>query len=251
MLLAIAAIYFVYFLLLPLPGLSYLVQKISGNKFIFYKLDSWTVALFFRAILKFFSVKIIVEADHYQQTGLDYPIIYLSNHFSMFDIPILYQYGPNIIRMIARDEVFKFPLPFFSTVMQTFSFLPVNLTVRHTRKNKQTFERAKSMLYRGIPLWMAPEGGLSKTGKLMPFKNGAFKLATNTNAAIVPIAIINSDTILGQGNWSNLRPKFGVTVKLKLGKPILANKYNQDYLRLKQDTYTIISDMLEDNVNNE
>ena len=57
-----------------------------------------------------------------------------------------------------------------------------------------------------------PEGTCSKTGELRPFKIGAFKLAQETNAEIVPIALTGTKELLKKGSMTPGKEKVTVNI---------------------------------------
>ena len=90
------------------------------------------------------------------------------------------------IYYMAWDAVFKIPV--FASVLRTFGAFPVRIEGH----DKGAMREARCHLNAGHPLMVFPEGGRSTTGKLMPFKAGAFRLALVTGASIVPVTIQNA-----------------------------------------------------------
>ena len=77
-------------------------------------------------------------------------------------------------------------------------------------------ERAREVMERGYSFGVFAEGTRAMPGELLPFKKGAFHLSVQTGAAIVPVAIRNTDLMMGK--------KTGVaypgTIEMILGEPI-------------------------------
>ncbi len=71
-------------------------------------------------------------------------------------------------------------------------------------------------LERGVPVMLFPEGTRSKDGQLLPFKDGAFRLAIDTGADVLPIAVAGTRTALPKHSWRFGRAEGRVTV----GTPI-------------------------------
>src|SRR5580704_7386777 len=90
----------------------------------------------------------------------------MSNHQSLYDIPVLFHVlGPNI-RMIAKKELFRVPI--FGNALAAAGFVAID---RGNRASAiRDLERARALLANGTHVWIAPEGTRSVSGKLLPFK---------------------------------------------------------------------------------
>ncbi len=82
-----------------------------------------------------------------------------------------------------------------------------------------------------MPVMIFPEGTRSRTGELLPFKDGAFRLAIQNGADVLPVAVAGTRTALPKHSW-----RFGFSKGLvKVGKPIsTTNMKRQDLEPLKQ-----------------
>ena len=136
-------------------------------------------------------VDLTVEGLH--NVPRDRACVFMSNHQSNIDIPILYSVFPGTLRMVAKAELFKVPL--WGRAMKEAGF------VRVTRSG----DRAEAMaamaecgdaIARGINVWIAPEGTRSLDGRVAKFKKGGFILARDAGADIVPVAIDGSRAML-------------------------------------------------------
>ncbi len=87
------------------------------------------------------------------------------------------------VRYMAWERFFRVPV--LGTVMRVFGAFPVKLETTDTAAQREAIELIKS----GNLLVIFPEGGRTKTGKLMPFKAGAFRLALTHGVPIVPVTI--------------------------------------------------------------
>ncbi|HKY05626.1 MAG TPA: lysophospholipid acyltransferase family protein [Blastocatellia bacterium] len=111
------------------------------------------------------------------------PCIIAPNHVTYADpiwisIPIRRR-----VHYMAWDKPFQIPLLGF--LMRAFGAFPLNLD----RVDSSAHRAAVNVLRSGRALVVFPEGGRSRTGKLDPFKPGAFRLALKHNAPIVPVTI--------------------------------------------------------------
>ena len=141
-------------------------------------------------------------------------VIIVANHSSAYDIPLIFAALPGSIRMISKKELFKIPL--LSRAMKTAEILSID------RQNRQQAIKdlsiAKDKMESGIRICMFPEGTRSSDGKLYPLKKGAIRLAIDTNALIIPVAIEDIYKVLPNKKWLQMRLNQSVTVKV--GKAI-------------------------------
>jgi 1-acyl-sn-glycerol-3-phosphate acyltransferase len=109
----------------------------------------------------------------------------MSNHQSLYDIPVLFAViGPNI-RMITKQELFRVPV--FGDALAAAGFISIDRSNR--RAAMRSLDRARELLASGTHVWIAPEGTRSRTGQLLPFKKGAFYLALEALLPILPVTL--------------------------------------------------------------
>lgn len=142
----------------------------------------------------------------------DETYIYISNHTSMFDIPLLIYGLGDDIRMIYKQELEKIPI--FGYALKKSPFIPI---VREDpRKAMQSIETAVNEINSGSSIVIFPEGTRSGNGVLGEFKRGAFMLASKAEKSIVPITLINA--------WKVYEPAtrkiIPTEVNLIIGEPI-------------------------------
>ena len=140
--------------------------------------------------------------------------VYMSNHQSHLDIPILYATLPSpTIRMLAKKELFQIPL--WGRGLRAAEFVEVD-RANHTRA-VQSIEHAAKLIRGGVSIWMAPEGTRSRDGRIGKLKKGGFHLAKETATPIVPVAIRGTIDILPRGTRVM---QTGKTVEVTIGAPI-------------------------------
>ena len=144
----------------------------------------------------------------------DRACIYMSNHQSHFDIPILYSVFPGRLRMVAKAELFRVPV--WGPAMRKAGFIRVTRSGDRQEAIAAMRECAEA-LGRGVNVWLAPEGTRSLDGRLGKFKKGGFLLARETGADIVPVAIDGSRHILPKNSVIVQR---GARVRVAFGAPI-------------------------------
>jgi 1-acyl-sn-glycerol-3-phosphate acyltransferase len=116
----------------------------------------------------------------------------MSNHQSLYDIPVLFNVaGPNL-RMIGKKELFHVPV--FGGAMEASGFIEIDRSDRNAAI--RSLQRARDLLASGTHVWIAPEGTRSPTGALLPFKKGAFYLALEARLPILPVTLRGTRDVL-------------------------------------------------------
>lgn len=118
--------------------------------------------------------------------------VYVCNHASLFDIPILIAGIHDDIRIMYKRELRK--IPFFGWVLAASPFIPVDRA--DPRNAMESIERATTAIREGSSVVIFAEGTRSPDGTLGAFKRGAFVLAARAQRPIVPVAIVGSSAIL-------------------------------------------------------
>ncbi len=115
----------------------------------------------------------------------DRPLIFMANHSSLIDIPLLKAVIPQyFIGIVAHDQMNYF---LYGPTVRRIGSIPIHRN--NIRRSLKSFKTARDMLEKGIHITVLPEGGRSKDGLLMPFKKLPFRFARDSNASIVPMAI--------------------------------------------------------------
>ncbi len=140
--------------------------------------------------------------------------VYMSNHQSHLDVPMLYATLPSpTIRMLAKRELFEIPL--WGKGLRAAEFIEVD-RANHARAMK-SIDRAAELIRDGVSIWLAAEGTRSLDGRIAPLKKGGFHLAIDTYTPIVPVAIRGTIEILRRGARSM---HTGKRVEVTIGAPI-------------------------------
>lgn len=124
------------------------------------------------------------------------PYVLVSNHASMADIVVIYKLHRQF-KWVARDDLFR--VPFLGWSMRLLKYIQLERG-RHG-SIKKSFGEAQAWINKGMPVLFFPEGTRSRNNELGPFKNGAFKLAIESQVPIVPIVIRNSFYAIPRGTW--------------------------------------------------
>lgn len=188
-----------------------------------------------RSLLNIIQLKYDIIDTHAIQFQEHTPYIFMSNHLSLYDIPLLLVSLPGTVRMVAKKELFKVPL--WGDAMQQSDF--VSIDRENGAQAIKDLEIAAQKMTHGIRLWIAPEGTRSRDGQLHGFKKGAFNLAIQTGATIIPVTIIGTDKLLPAKTW---RFRLGQKVSVHLGAPIDAKQYTlRDRMKLLQQVRDAIA----------
>jgi len=127
---------------------------------------------------------------------LPFPAVYCANHASYLDIVFNYLVVPKYFVSMGKQELNKAPL------FRIF-FKEMNILVdrKSNSGSHKAFIRAGQEIDKGHNVFIFPEGGISSSGKLLNFKNGAFKLAIDKQVPIVPITYLNNWKLLQNGGF--------------------------------------------------
>ncbi|MEG1254450.1 lysophospholipid acyltransferase family protein [Clostridium sp.] len=128
------------------------------------------------------------------------PVVFISNHQGNFDIPLLMSYINKPKGFIAKIETLKIPI--VRTWMKYIHCVFMDRS--NLRKSAAAIIEGVKIVKDGHSLVIFPEGTRSKGGPLGEFKSGSFKLATKSNAPIVPITI-NGSYKLMEANGNKIK----------------------------------------------
>jgi 1-acyl-sn-glycerol-3-phosphate acyltransferase len=140
------------------------------------------------------------------------PVVYASNHSSMFDIWALSASLPGSTRFVAKQELGR--VPFVGPAMVRAGHILIDRDVK--KHAFEAYERAAQTIRRGFSAVVFPEGTRSRSGELLPFKNAPFALAIAAQVPILPVYVHNTFEILPKGAWV-LRPR---PIRILIGDPI-------------------------------
>lgn len=144
----------------------------------------------------------------------DRAYVYMSNHQSHLDIPVLYATLPSpTIRMLGKTELFQIPL--WGRGLRAAEFIEVDR--RNPVAARRSIDFAAQLVNDGVSIYLAPEGTRSRDGRIGKLKKGGFHLALGTGAPIVPVAIKGTINILPRGGKVMTR---GQAVEVTIGAPI-------------------------------
>jgi len=164
-----------------------------------------------RGVLWVCRVKVHVHGRH--RLPLDRAVLFMANHQSNFDIPILMAAFDTLqVRWVSKQEVRKVPV--LGLCMQVTHQVLVDRD--SPTQAISVIRQVKKLLDAGISVVLFPEGTRTRDGHLQPFKPGGFAVAVATGAPVVPVTLKGSGAIWPPGGLA-LRPG---TVEVVFGEPI-------------------------------
>lgn len=123
------------------------------------------------------------------------PYVFLANHRSYLDASPLFAFTGRRMGAIAKKELLKAPILGYA-----MGFVNVIAIDRSNRERAvETIQIATDRLRSGISFMVCPEGTRAQPGEMLPFKKGAFHMAVEAGVPIIPIALKNSDVLMGKG----------------------------------------------------
>jgi len=137
--------------------------------------------------------------------------VVVSNHQSNAD-PFLISFLPWEMKWLGKASLFRIPVA--GWMMRMAGDIPVERGDSDSAKGAMA--ACARWLERGVPVMLFPEGTRSPDGQLLPFKDGAFRLAIETGADLLPVAVSGTRTALPKHSWRFGRTEGRVTV----GAPI-------------------------------
>jgi 1-acyl-sn-glycerol-3-phosphate acyltransferase len=152
----------------------------------------WCARTWSWLILATTGVRVQVRGLERLQPGRTY--VFVANHQSIYDIPVVFTSLPYQLRIIAKDSLGSFP--FLGWHLSRTGHLLVD---RRRHDPHRVFNWANSLTARGLSLIVFPEGTRSQTGKLGPFKGGSLYPAVQAGLPIVPISIAGSRHVMRKG----------------------------------------------------
>lgn len=179
------------------------------------KLVQWA----FRVILFLCGTKLTVIGE--ENVPKDEPVLYIANHRSYFDIIITYSRCPRLTGYVAKDSMVKIPL--LSTWMKRLHCLFINRD--DVKEALKTILAGIDNIKNGISMCIFPEGTRNDSDeKMLPFKEGSFKMAEKTGCPIIPMALTNSAEIL-ENHFPKVKPAH---VILEYGAPIYPKELDKE-----------------------
>ena len=123
--------------------------------------------------------------------------IFLANHVSNLDPPIILPQIPPMTSVLLKQELMRIPM--MGTAMRMGKFVPVERS-KSREAARRSIDASTDALNSGLHMLVFAEGTRSKDGRLQPFKKGPFFLALHTGAPIIPVAISGTERMMRKGS---------------------------------------------------
>ena len=164
-------------------------------------------------------------------------IIFLCNHQSNLDIPVIVSALHIDVGFVAKKEMKSWP--FFNIWMKRSKCVFLNR--ENPREGIKDIKEAVKVVKDGYPIVIFPEGERTLDGEILRFKKGSFKLATETNGIIVPLTLKGTFDIQKRGEWKMKRNQL---VTIIVGEPIYVDSLSNDEIK---ELSTKVRDVIEEN----
>lgn len=162
--------------------------------------------------------------------------VLISNHRSYLDTATLFCFVERRIGLLSKKEVLKVPILGYG-----MGYVNVMAIDRSNRERAiETIRAATQRMHSGVSFGVFAEGTRAKPGQLLPFKKGAFYMAIEAGVPIVPVAMKNTDLLMGKGTGV-ARP--GV-IEMVLLEPVSTTGFttDEDVDRLVERVHTLVGD---------
>lgn len=162
--------------------------------------------------------RVVVRGLENLEEGRSY--VFISNHRSYLDTATLFFHAGKKMGLVAKKELLKAPV-----FGQGLSFINI---IAIDRSNPElamrSMEKARDVMKKGFSFGVFAEGTRGMPGELLPFKKGAFHLAFQTDSSIIPVAIKNTDWMMGKKTGVS----YAGTIEMVLLPPIETEGLNAD-----------------------
>ena len=169
----------------------------------------WCARTWSRLILATTGVSVQVTGLERLEPGRTY--VFVSNHQSIYDIPVLFWSLPYQLRIIAKESLGA--IPFMGWHLRRSGHMLVD---RRRPDRPKIFAWANQLTSNGLSLIVFPEGTRSRDGRVNRFKGGSFYLALEAGLPVVPLSIVGSRHVMLKGRLTT----YPGSVKLVVHDPI-------------------------------
>lgn len=124
------------------------------------------------------------------------PAVFVANHQSLFDPPVLFHAIPSNLRVIAKKSLFLIPI--FGQALWAAGVIPIDR--RDRKRSINSMNKASRKIRSGLSVLVFAEGTRSRDGRLLPLKKGAFILAIQAGVPVQPVVIQGSRDVHPPGS---------------------------------------------------
>ncbi len=173
-----------------------------------------TLDPFIKASLKFlFKILFVrVRSEGAEVVAKNKTYLFMSNHQSLFDIPLLAAFIPTFVRGVEALRQFKWPV--YGWAIRRLGSIPIDRKDFHA--SIRSMKITENVLKKGRSIVILPEGHRTLDGNLGPFKKLPFHLAKQAGVPLIPVGLSGLFQLKHKGSWL-IRPR---PVTIKFGRPI-------------------------------
>jgi 1-acyl-sn-glycerol-3-phosphate acyltransferase len=194
--------------------------------------------LWSRLILKTTGVRVTVEGLDRVVPGTTY--VFVSNHQSIYDIPVIFASLPHQLRIIAKASLARFP------VLGWHLRRGGHLFVDRERPDRAgILRRWRALVSDGLSLLIFAEGTRSGDGRVARFKAGSFLLAIEAGLPIVPLSVVGTRQVMPKGRLRTEPADVRLLVHPPVVPPAIEAPTTQEAKALADRIHAIVADTLE------
>jgi 1-acyl-sn-glycerol-3-phosphate acyltransferase len=191
-----------------------------------------------RLILITTGVRVTVEGLERVTPGTTY--VFVSNHQSIYDTPVLFASLPFQLRIIAKDSLAKFPVLGWHLRRGRHLFVD-----RAHPDRAGILKRWRALVSEGLSLIIFAEGTRSRDGRVARFKAGSFLLAIEAGLPIVPVAVIGTRAVMPKGRLRTEPADVRLIVHEPIQPPVIEAPTVQDAKALAARVHAIVAEAVE------
>lgn len=214
----------------------YYYHKLRKNelKYTYKIVSSWG-----KSLVKIAKIKLEVIGDVEIQEDRSY--VFIANHTSPYDIPVIYATLPVLAGFVANQELSKMPVMNF-WMRKAYSIF---VNIYDLSSKISTIKKIYNNLINKRHVIIFPEGKMSPDGNLQKFNKGGLKAAELAESIIVPIALIGVRDVVPPGGFLLNTDKH---VKVCFGSPIDVKKLtNEEKKEIDQYSYLKLKELIDSN----
>jgi 1-acyl-sn-glycerol-3-phosphate acyltransferase len=184
-----------------LGTLSLISSLVDRNGYVAH----WCARMWSRLILVTSGVRVVARGLERLEPGRTY--VFVANHQSIFDIPILFWSLPYQLRIIAKESLGQ--IPFLGWHLRRTGHMLVD---RKRPDPRHVIHWAERLTSRGLSLIVFPEGTRSRDGRVARFKGGSFYVALEAGLPVVPLSVVGSRHVMLKGRLTTYPGEVGLIV---------------------------------------
>lgn len=185
-------------------------------------------------ILRTTGVEVVVEGLDRITPGTTY--VFVSNHQSIYDTPVLFDSLPYQLRIIAKESLARFPVLGWHLKRGRHLFVD-----RRRPDRAGILGRWRSLVAEGLSLIIFAEGTRSPDGHVARFKAGSFLLAIEAGLPVVPVAVIGTRAVMPKGRLRTEPAHVRLIVHDPIVPPAIAAPTPRDAKRLADQVHAIVA----------